>query len=120
MNAATQVNLAALIRQHQAATGQSYGDIAKASGLSKAKIGQLATVGSPHMPRAETIEKLARGLRLPLAVVQRAAMSSGGLMPKDQEPDERLALLTARLRALSSDDLERVELFVQALAGRRG
>ena len=115
-----QVDLAGLVRQHQDSTGESYAEIAKRSGLSKAKIGQLALTASPHMPRADTLAKLSHGLRLPVAVVQRAAMASAGIAPPTADPDQRIELLVSRLRTLSPDDFERVELFVLALAGRNG
>lgn len=113
------VNLAELIRQHQDTTGESYADIGKKAGLSKAKIGQLAKSDSPHMPRATTLEKLARGLHMPMHVIQQAAMVTAGIDPDPGDPDNRVTLLAARLRDLSPDDFERVELFVLALAGRR-
>lgn len=114
----TPIGLAALLRQHQDATGDSYADIARASGLSKAKIGQIATTTSPHMPRSETLQKLARGLRLPFHVVQQAAMVSAGISPATHSADQRIELLVSRLHDLPADDLDTVELFVQALHGR--
>ncbi|MFJ4168343.1 hypothetical protein ACIPY3_02420 [Paenarthrobacter sp. NPDC089714] len=110
-----QITLAELIRQHQEKTGDSYSQIAIRSGLSKAKIGQLAAAGQPHMPRIDTIEKLASGLRLPLHIVQQAAMASAGILPESYSEDQEIDLIVAQLRELSPDQLATAARLIQAL-----
>lgn len=114
-----QINLAELIRQHQEKTGESYSVIARRAGLSKAKIGQIATLEQPHMPRIDTIEKLATGLKLPLHVVQQAAMSSAGILPESYNVDQRIELITAELRELTEDQLDTAARLIKALRNER-
>lgn len=115
------VSLADLIQRHRDQTGDSYATIARATGLSKALIGQLAQPGGRRRVLQEgTVEKLARGLRLPDSVVQSAAMVSAGLQPASAVTDQRIALLTAQIARLDAADLERVEVIVDALVRHRG
>lgn len=111
------VTLAELIRDHQATSNASYNDLAKATGLSKAKIGQIAN-GDSGMPRVETLEKLARGLSLPLSVVKSAAMVSAGMsdVPDDDDPDT--AVLVTRFKELPPADRETVRDLVNVLHQR--
>lgn len=113
--------LADLIQRHQDTTQESYATIAHRAGLSKAKIGQLTARDMPHMPRADTLTKLATGLRLPAHIVQRAAMATAGIAPPDSDSNgaAQLAPIIARLRQLTDDDCETVELFINALYQRR-
>lgn len=114
------LTLADLIRQHQDKTGDSYSVIARRAGISKAKVGQLAAPGQqPHMPRIDTIEKVATGLNLPLRVVQQAALASAGITPENYDSESRIDLLVALLRDLPPADLENAELFIHALHQRR-
>lgn len=112
------LTLAELIRQHQDRTKESYSQIARRAGLSKAKIGQLAHTAQTHMPRADTIEKLAAGLGLPLRNVQQAAMASAGITPAGYDTEQRVDLLAAALRDLSPADLETAALVIQSLRAR--
>ncbi|AYN56852.1 immunity repressor [Arthrobacter phage Andrew] len=113
--AAAHITLAELIRQHQDKTGDSYAVIARRAGLSKAKIGQLANVDQPHMPRIDTIEKVAAGLQLPLRVVQQAAMASAGITPDDYDTEQRVDLIVAKLRELPPDQLDTAARLIEAL-----
>jgi len=119
MNTSTAaLTLAELIRKHQDNTGESYSIIAHRAGLSKAKIGQLASSEQAHMPRADTIEKLAAGLGLPLRVIQQAAMASAGIAPEGYDSEQRVDLLAALLRELSPEDLETAAAVIQSLKDR--
>jgi transcriptional regulator with XRE-family HTH domain len=113
------VTLAELIRSHQDSTAESYSVIAARAGLSKAKIGQLAIATQNSMPRAETLEKLAKGLRQPLRVIQQAAMASAGLTPEGTGGQQRVDILAAALRELSTEDLETVSAVINSLRDRR-
>ena len=112
------ITLADLIQRHRDATGDSYMTIARRAGMSKARVGQLATADSPHMPRAETIDKLARGLRLPVNLVKEAAMASAGVRPANGT-DQRVSYIAARLGELDGDDLDTVASVVESLLNRR-
>lgn len=109
------ITLAELIRQHQERTGDSYSVIARRAGLSKAKIGQLANLSQPHMPRIDTIEKVAAGLQLPLRVVQQAAMASAGILPETYDTEQRVDLIVSQLRELDPEQLETAARIIQAL-----
>lgn len=114
------LSLADLIRRERDASGASYMDIAKRSGLSKAKIGQLAMPDSRYQVRADTIEKLAVGLRLPIGVVQRAAMVTAGIA--DGEGGSRSAqveLMVAQLLELDDRALDMIAAMIDA-AVRKG
>lgn len=115
------LTLAALIRREQDRNGSSYMDIAKASGLSKAKVGQLADPKLTHQIRPETIRRLAKGLRLPLDVVQRAAMVTAGVADGSGVVDtksDRISIIAARLADLDDATLDTVERMIDGLADR--
>lgn len=115
-----QITLAELIRQHQDKTGDSYSVIAKRAGLSKAKIGQLASITQPHMPRIDTIEKVAAGLQLPVRVVQQAAMASAGITPEGYDTEQQVDLIVAQLRELDPEQLGTAQRLIEAFRTRRG
>jgi hypothetical protein len=108
-----------LIIQHQDRTGDSYSMLAARCDLSKAKIGQLATAKKNHMPRAYTLEQLAKGMNLPLKTVQQAAMASAGITPEGFPGGNRIDLVVASLRELAPDDLETAAIVIQSLKDRR-
>jgi transcriptional regulator with XRE-family HTH domain len=113
-------NLAALVRREQDQSGASYADIAKRSGLSKAKIGQIADPTSRYQLRPETIEKLATGLRLPLPVVRRAALVTAGVAEHHDPRTARTELIVHMLDQLDDDTLAMVEAMVSTAARRNG
>lgn len=110
-----QQTLADLIRIHKDATGESYADIAKRAGLSKAKVGQLAVAEQRHMPRVDTVEKLAHGLKLPLTLVQRAAMASAGITPRDVASVTEADVLAAKIRRLPPRDQAIITTMVETM-----
>lgn len=114
------MTLANLIKAHQESTGDSYGDIAKRAGLSKAKVGQLAIATQPHMPRVDTIQKLANGLTLPLHIVQRAAMASAGITPADEQDVTDADLLVAKISRLNSHERAVVARLVDSFIAEAG
>lgn len=114
MNEPGGLNLAALIRREQDNTGASYMDIAKRSGLSKAKIGQLADPKSKYQVRSETVAKLAKGLGLPLHVVQRAAMVTAGIADDETGRDARIDLIASQLVLLDEKMLDTVAAMIDA------
>lgn len=106
--------LAGLIRRERDINGSSYSDIAKRTGLSKAKIGQLADPDSRFQVRHETIEKLALGLRLPLVTVQRAALATAGITDADNVRTTRIDVLANLLEQLDDDTLRLIEAMLEA------
>lgn len=67
------------------------------------------------MPRTETIHKLSHALRLPLRVVQAAAMVTAGVSHEIDGATAKIALIAAHLTTLDATALRHVELFVNAL-----
>jgi transcriptional regulator with XRE-family HTH domain len=106
--------LAGLIRRERDINGLSYSDIARRTGLSKAKIGQLADADSRFQVRHETIEKLALGLHLPLVVVQRAALATAGITDADNPRAARIDVLAHLLDELDDDTLVLIEAMLEA------
>lgn len=97
-----------LIREHIDRTGDSYQAIATKTGLSKALVGIMATSTEPRAYRADTVEKIANGLRLPVSIVTRAATASAGM--SIDEPADRATRDDARIIADLLDDLTDEEL----------
>lgn len=115
------ISLAELIRREQDNTGASYMDIARRTGLSKAKIGQLADPRSRYQVRSDTIEKLATGLGLPVRVVKRAALVTAGIGGGDDGDgkDSRIELISSRLALLDDAMLDTVAAMVDAAVRAR-
>lgn len=112
-----------LVQEHIDRTGDSYQAIAKKTGLSKPLVGILATTTEPRAYRAETVDKIATGLRLPRDVVARAASASAGMSV--DEPDTRSSREDARVITELLDDLDDTELamlrvMIRALSESRG
>ena len=75
-----------LIRQRMQEQGWSYGDVAKQGGLPRSTVYTLATTRNlARPPRPATLNGLAWGLDLPVAVVRSAAAESTGLHYYDDE-----------------------------------
>ena len=69
-----------LIQQCLRERGRSYGDAARRGGLPRSTLYALATTRNlVRPPRPATIDALARGLDVPVAVVRAAAAESAGL-----------------------------------------
>lgn len=108
--------LADLIRDHQDATGDSYGDIARRTGLSKAKIGQLARPENTYLVRQETLQKLASGLRLPIATVRRASLGTAGFTNSDGQRTDSVRMITDRLEELPPSAIALIADLVETVA----
>lgn len=112
-----------LLLEHIDRTGDSYSDIAKKTGLSKSAVGILVASTAPRGYRAGTVDKIARGLRLPREVVARAASATAGLSV--DEPDtpsgrEDARVITELLDDLGDDDLATLRAMIYALVEHRG
>ncbi len=101
----------------------SYGEVARRGGLPRSTIYTLATTRNlVRPPRPATIDALARGLDVPVAVVRTAAAESTGLHYYDEAPsgqrppgNQERDLLIASIDELSPDDRKHVAALVESL-----
>lgn len=115
-----------LIQQCLREHGRSYGDAARRGGLPRSTLYALATTRNlVRPPRPATIDALARGLDVPVAVVRAAAAESAGLhyyegaAPGEREPaDSERDLLVASIDELSPADRRHVTALVNSLRQR--
>lgn len=94
-----------LIADHCENTGETYADIAQRGAMPRQTISALMNrpPGYPSMPHADTIRRLAKGLRLPRAVVQSAAASS--VQVTSPEPTPTAVLLAQLVESLPETDV---------------
>lgn len=112
-----------LIQQCLRERGWSYGDVARGSGLPRSTVYSLAaTRNLVRPPRPATIDALARGLDVPVAVVRAAAAESAGLHYYDgagaergRGGDQERELLIASIDELSPEDRRHVAALVHSL-----
>jgi hypothetical protein len=117
-----------LIRQRMQEQGWSYGDVAKRGGLPRSTVYTLATTRNlARPPRPATLNGLAWGLDLPVAVVRSAAAESTGLHYYDDElggadavGDPGRDLLIASIDELSPEDRQHVLALVESLRKKTG
>ncbi|GAA2809548.1 hypothetical protein GCM10010441_37650 [Kitasatospora paracochleata] len=112
-----------MMKQRLDAQGWSYGDVARLGGLPRSTVHHLATAELVRMPQPATLERLARGLQLPLDVVRRAAAESCGIHVYAEgaaatSPDPEVATLIASLQQLSPADRKHVAALVDSLLQR--
>jgi len=104
----------------------SYGEVARRGGLPRSTVYTLATTRNlVRPPRPATIDALARGLDVPVAVVRSAAAESTGLHYYDEAPsgqrppgDHERDLLIASIDELSPEDRRHVAALVESLRGK--
>jgi transcriptional regulator with XRE-family HTH domain len=112
-----------LIRQRLRERNWSYGEVARRGGLHRSTVYTLAvTRNLVRPPRPATIDGLARGLDVPVAVVRAAAAESTGLYYYDEpalgQPGpggEERDLLIASIDELSPEDRQHVAALVESL-----
>jgi hypothetical protein len=117
-----------LIRQRMQEQGWSYGDVAKRGGLPRSTVYTLATTRNlARPPRPATLNGMAWGLDLPVAVVRSAAAESTGLHYYDDElggadavGDPDRDLLIASIDELSPEDRQHVLALVESLRKKTG
>src|ERR1700729_4546163 len=117
-----------LIRQRMREQGWSYGDVAKQGGLPRSTVYTLATTRNlARPPRPATLNGLAWGLDLPVAVVRQAAAESTGLHYYDDElggadpvGDPGPDLLIASIDELSPDAGKHVLALVESRRKKPG
>lgn len=107
--------LTRLIAERREALRLSYGDIALAGGLPKSTVHKLATTAKwSNTPHAETLDRLARGLQLPPAVVRRAAAEATGLTAV-VEDDPEASILIGSIAELTADQRMQVRALIDAM-----
>ena len=112
-----------LIRQRLAERRWSYGEVARRGGLPRSTVYTLATTTNlVRPPRPATIDALAKGLDVPVAVVRAAAAESTGMHYYDETSpgsrpagDQERDLLIASIDELSPEDLRHVAALVESL-----
>jgi transcriptional regulator with XRE-family HTH domain len=112
-----------LIKQRLAERRWSYGEVARRGGLPRSTVYTLATTTNlVRPPRPATIDALAKGLDVPVAVVRAAAAESTGLHYYDEASpgprpagDQERDLLIASIDELSPEDLRHVAALVESL-----
>jgi transcriptional regulator with XRE-family HTH domain len=109
-----------LIRSRMAERGWSYGEVARRGELPRSTVHHLATVnGLSRPPHPSTLEKLARGLDLPLDVVRASAAAAAGLATwAEPATDPEMEVLVAALHQLSPEDRRHVRALVESLLQR--
>ena len=112
-----------LIRHRLGERGWSYGEVARRGSLPRSTVYTLATTRNlTRPPRPDTIDALAKGLDVPVAVVRAAAAASTGLHYYDQAPagrerpgDPDRELLIASIDELTPEDRRHVAALVESL-----
>jgi len=112
-----------LIQQRLRECRLSYGEVSRRGGLPRSTVYTLATTRNlVRPPRPATIDALARGLDVPVAMVRAAAAESTGLHYYDEAPtrgnargDQERELLIASIDELSPQDRRHVAALVESL-----
>lgn len=113
-------SLQQLIRNRMAERNWSYGDIARQGGLPRSTVHNLATAKLTRPPLPATLEKLARGLILPLDVVRSAiAADAGYTLWREEQADPEVDVMVAAITRLSADERRHVQALIQSLLNGR-
>jgi len=118
-----------LIQQRLRERGWSYGEVARRGALPRSTVYTLATTRNlVRPPRPATIDRLAKGLDVPVSAVRAAAAASTGLHYYEEtqagspggEGDQQRELLIASIDELSPEDRRHVAALVESLRNRPG
>ena len=106
-----------LIRDRMTENNWSYGDIARLGGLPRSTVHNLATTERMTTPpRPITLERLARGLDVPLSTVRSAAAAAAGFeVWQESTPDPEIEVMVAGLAKLSPDERRHVQALIRSL-----
>lgn len=108
--------LARLIAEVRESSGDSYADIADRGGMPRSTVHKLATAELTGLPKRETLERLARGLNVPVEIVTQAAHTSTGYhVYAEATPDATTQVLIANISRLDPDQRAAVAALVQRL-----
>jgi hypothetical protein len=109
-----------LILDHVEQTGETFADIAARGRMPRQTVSALVNrpPGFPSMPHADTIKRLAAGLRLPRSVVQAAAAES--VCAEHPEPTPDAVLLARLVETLPGRDVAVLLATARALVSSAG
>jgi transcriptional regulator with XRE-family HTH domain len=108
-----------LIKRQMTENRWSYGDIARRGGLPRSTVHNLATLVRP--PQPATLERLAKGLELPLDTVRQAAALAAGLeVWREPMADPEIEVMVASLSRLTPDERRHVQALIRSLLYGRG
>ena len=111
------LDLGQLLEAHRERTGDSYGQLASRTSLSRATVYKLATQPLSAMPRPETIRQLAVSLRVAESVVRDAALRSVGLVIGEvTEASTHAEEVAWYLSKLSDEQVDAVLVIVRSMA----
>ena len=110
-----------LIRQRMTERRWSYGEIARQGGLPRSTVHHLATAERlTRPPLPSTIEKLARGLDLPLDTVRAAAADAAGYAVwREPVADPDVEVMVAGLTKLTPAERRHVQALIESLLNGR-
>lgn len=111
--------LAELVRHTLDTQGASYGDVQRRGGIPKATIAKLATGPLTRSPKPETLVGLARGLSLPVSVIQAAVAEALGYS-KQENVDDATRDVVAMLNEMSDADRKVAAALVSSYYRSRG
>jgi transcriptional regulator with XRE-family HTH domain len=111
-----------LIKRQMTENRWSYGDIARRGGLPRSTVHNLATlVQMTRPPQPATLERLAKGLELPLDTVRQAAALAAGLeVWREPMADPEIEVMVASLSRLTPDERRHVQALIRSLLNGRG
>jgi hypothetical protein len=96
--------------------GWSYSTVAQRSGLPRSTVHHIASADGARRPsRPATLEALASGLELPIAVVRAAAAEAAGLRVDPVAIDADTAVIIAGLEELTPEERRHVAALVESL-----
>jgi transcriptional regulator with XRE-family HTH domain len=109
-----------LIRARMTERGWSYSDVAARGALPRSTLHKLATSRITRAPSPATIEHLARGLELDVALVRAAVADSLGLTVYDESAaDPDLTVLIASVEQLTIEERRHVSALIASLLEQR-
>lgn len=108
-----------LIRSRMAELDMSFRDVAARGGLPFGTVASLANrTTHKQVPRRATLEKLAKGLDLPLDLVRMKAAEAAGYryeeIPVTLESSENVRIVAAAMHKMSPADQKKLRLLAQA------
>lgn len=109
-----------LIRARMTERGWSYSDVATRGALPRSTVHKLATSRITRAPSPATVDHLAAGLELDVALVRAAVAESLGLTVYDESAaDADLTVLIASVEQLTGEERRHVSALIASLLEQR-
>ncbi len=109
-----------LIRARMTERGWSYSDVATRGALPRSTVHKLATSRITRAPSPATVDHLAAGLELDVALVRAAVAESLGLTVYDESSaDADLTVLIASVEQLTGEERRHVSALIASLLEQR-